>query len=188
MSESENNRIYIDTNVLFNWLFGVTATTLKPATDFIKDIQRGRYVGVISYLTLNELLKVISNLLVDKGKTDPAEWKSKREEAIRKIFAIDSNQIEIVSGTTNDSTHNENELLFGKISDNAYDLMEKYPGTVKYDNTARKDKHKGMSTVDTLHVELAKIFNCSKIASFDSDFKEVNSEIKQLVVKEVYRV
>ena len=62
MAELENNRIYIDTNVLINWLFGVTATTLKPATDFIKDIENGRYTGVISYLTLNELLKVMRHM------------------------------------------------------------------------------------------------------------------------------
>ena len=188
MSEPENNRIYIDTNVLFNWLFGTTATSVKPATEFINDVVNGRYVGIISYLTLNELLKIISNMMVDKGKTEPAQWKRKRDEALKKIFALNDKQVEIVSGNITDSTCNEKDLMFGTISDNAYTLMEKYPGTVKFDATKGKNKHKGISTVDSLHVELAKIFKCCKIASFDSDFAEVNSEIQQLVIKEVYRI
>ena len=127
--------------------------------------------------------------MVDQGKTEPAQWKRKREEALRKIFALNYKQIEIVSGNIiTDSTCDEKDPLFGTISDKAYTLMEKYPGTVKFDETKRKNKHKGISAVDSLHVELAKIFKCHKIASFDSDFAKVNSEIQQLVIKEVYRV
>lgn len=187
MAELENNRIYIDTNVLINWLFGVTATTVKPATDFIKDVENGRYKGVISYLTLNELLKVIRNIMVQQGKTDPALWKSKGKDAINKIYKIKKDNMEIVSGITTDCKKSGDELLFGKISDQAYTVMEKYPGRT-LQGVREKDKHKGMSTVDTFHVILAKIFNCDKIASFDDDFQEANSEIKQLVVKEIYKV
>ena len=187
MAEFDNNRVYIDTNVLINWLFGVKATTAKPATDFIKDIENGRYKGVISFLTLNELLKVIRNLMVERGKTDPTFWERKGNEAIDKIYRIKKENIEIVSGTTTDCEKSEDELLFGKISDQAYTVMEKYPGGI-LQKVGEKDKHDGMSTVDTFHVILAKIFNCDKIASFDGDFKEVSSEIKQLVVKEIYKV
>ena len=188
MSEPENNRIYIDTNVLYNWLFGYTATRAKPATEFINDVSNGRYVGIISYLTLNELIKIIRNMMVEQGKIEPLQWERKRDEALRKIFALNNEHVEIVSGNITDSTCNEKDLMFGTISNKAYLLMEKYPGTVKFDETERKSKHKGISTVDSLHVELAKIFKCCKIASFDSDFAEVNSEVRQLVIKEVYRI
>ena len=184
----ENNRVYIDTNVLFNWLFGVKATTAKPATDFIKDVENGKYVGIISDVTLNELVKIIRNIMVERGQTDPASWERKKKEAIRKIYAIKKEQIEIVSGTINDCEKSEDDLVFGKISDQAYNIIQKYPGVAKWDDSEKKTKHKGMSTADTFHVILAKIFNCDKIASFDSDFKEVSSEIKQLVVKEIYKV
>lgn len=99
-------RIYIDTNVLYNWLFGASTRTVKPATGFIKDVEDGKYIGVISDITLNELYRIVRNLLVRAGKNDHGIWKRKQDEAIRKIYRIKKGQIEIVSGTSEDTQKN----------------------------------------------------------------------------------
>ena len=179
-------RIYIDTNVLYNWLFGASTKTHKPATDFIQDIKDGKYVGVISDITLNELCKIIRHLLVKAGKNDPVVWKRKQDEAIRKIYSIKMEQIDIVSGTSKDTQRSSSELEFGNISSEAYNIMEKYPG--KIISSHGQNKHKGLSTVDSLHVILAKVFNCSKIASFDGDFHETHSEIPEMIISEDYKI
>jgi len=181
MSE-ENNRIYIDTNVLYNWLFSKNFTDLIPAKKFMKDVEDGKYIGIISDFTLNELRKIIRNQLVNKGIEDPTIWNTREQEAITKIYQIKKENVEIVSGEIpNDDI--KNDELFSKVSDRAYVLMGKYSGKVITEN--RIKKHKGLSTADTIHVALAQNFSCSKIASFDGDFGNL-SEIPQLVVKQEY--
>ena len=162
------------------WLLPKNTSTSKPSTDFLKDVQNGKYIGVISYLTINELFKSIRNILVHEGKTDVAVWKSKEEEAIRKIYALPKDFVEIVSAKVDDCSAKEEDLVFGKISDDAFTLMETYRGKVT------KNKHDGLSTVDSYHVVLAKLFECNKIASIDNDFNETSNEIPRLAVKEMY--
>jgi len=175
-------RIYIDTNILVYWLFPKNTLTAKPSADFLKDVEDGKYIGVISYLTINELFKSIRGMLVKDGKTSITLWKAKEKEAMRKIFALSSKFVEIVSGKKDDCKAIQDDLAFGKISDDAFLIMDKYPGQVT------KNKHDGLSTIDTYHVVLAKLFDCNKIASIDNDFKECSNEIPPLSVKEVYPI
>jgi predicted nucleic acid-binding protein len=184
MSE-EDNRIYVDTNVLYYWLFSKNFKDLIPARKFMKDIESGKYKGIISDLTLNELKKVIRTQLVNKGITDPNKWKATEDDAITKIYQIKNENVEIVSGeiATEDIKIDE---PFSKVSDKAYTFMSKYSGKVI--RPEKKEEHKGLSTVDTFHLVLAQNFKCNKIASFDGDFHVSSSEMTQLDVKQEYTV
>lgn len=181
---AQNNRIYVDTNVLYYWLFSKNYADLIPATKFMQDIENGKYKGIISDLSLNELRKVIRTQLVNKGKTNPTEWESAEREAITRIYQLKKENVEIVSGEITDDDIKTDEL-FSRVSDKAYAFMIKYPGKVIKPKT--KDEHKGLSPVDTFHIVLAQNFKCNKIASFDGDFQVSSSEIPQLVVKQEYR-
>lgn len=181
MSE-ENNRVYIDTNVLYNWLFSNDPADSTSATKFMSDVEDGKYVGIISDFTLSELRKVIRNQLVRKGIEDPAVWSRKEQEAITRIYQIEEENVEVVSG---EMPHDgiKNDEPFSRVSGRAYVLMGKYPG--KAIAVHRTKKHKGLSTADTIHVVLAQNFGCGKIASFDRDFGGL-SEIPQLDVRQEY--
>lgn len=58
------NRLYIDTNVLYDWLFDDDTSEEKHATSFIRNVQDGKYTGIVSDLALNELIKVIRSTMV----------------------------------------------------------------------------------------------------------------------------
>jgi len=163
------------------------STTLVPITKFMNDVQSGKYQGIISYLTLNEILKIIRNLLVKKGKTDPDVWRREEENAIERIYKLPNSSFEILAGLPDESITSSDELHFGKISNDALEIMKKYSGKVK-EIPGSDDEHDGLSTVDTYHIILAKKFNCEKIASFDKDFVEASSEIGTIVLKEEYRL
>lgn len=151
----------------------------------MKDVENGKYKGIISDLTLNELRKVIRYQLVKKGVTDPEGWSLAERKALDSIYAIKKENIEIVSGEIPPEDIKSNEL-FSKVSDKAYSLMMKYPGKVI--KPVREEEHKGLSSVDTFHIVLAQNFKCTKIASFDGDFAEASSEMPQLVIKQEYKL
>ena len=180
-------RIYIDSNILLNWLFGVSTTKVKPSSDFLNEVIAGKFEGIITSLTLNEVIKVTRNIMTGNGKTEPGYWKSKEKEAMRKIFELPAKNVIISNDVLENLELSEDELNFEKISDEALTLIKKYQGSTKI-NEDGKTEHDGLSTVDSLHLAIAKKIACDKIATADADFKETEAELPVLFVKEVYPV
>lgn len=183
---SVTDRIYFDSSVLINWLTGSGSKTKGLATNFIDGVRDGKYEGIISLVTLMEVVKVLRVLYVNKGINDPDEWNKKTDEAIDKINRLP--QMKIVGGTITDAgksyTRSDCDTMsFGKFTEESLELLQKYPGSVKQDGSGKKLQHNGISPVDALHIIVAKRFECNKIVSFDHDFNETSSEITPVVLE-----
>ena len=177
-------RIYVDTNVLLYWLLPSRPATAKPCTDFMRDVESGgKYLGIISNLALNEMIKGIRNILVAGNKTDAACWRSEVDRALHAIYELNENFV-IVSGTAEEAGPDAS-MSFGAMSVEATNLIKDHEGTART-RSGRGTVHDGLSTADTLHAVLAKRMNCSQIATFDNDFDELSDYMPRMNVREAY--
>jgi len=179
------DRIYFDSAVLLRWLLGEGHSTKGVASSFIDGVSNEKYEGIISQLTILEMIKVIRNLLVEKGKTDPKEWADFIFKAIDSIYKIP--KIRIIEGTVKETGEkhtvtSSDHMSFGKISYDAVELIKKYQGKTKSSTDGKKLEHDGISAVDALHVILAKRLKCNKIVSFDNDFDQLSGEIQPIIL------
>lgn len=182
------DRVYFDSSVFVAWLMGSGFTTQGRAASFIDGVRDGKYEGIISTVTLMEVVKVLRYLYVEKGKQDPGFWNTKTNEAIEKIYRLP--KMKIVKGLISETgkTYSPtlcDEMAFGKFIDESLELLKKYSGSVKQDSRGKKLEHNGISVVDALHIIIAKKFECNKIVSFDNDFEETKMEIEPVVIRSV---
>jgi len=180
------DRIYFDSSVLIKWLTGSGFKTQGRAQAFIEGVCDGKYEGVVSLVTLMEVVKVLRVLYIEKGKYDPSFWNAKTDEAIDKINKLP--KMKIVSGTVSETGKSYtrttcDEMSFGQFTDESLKLLKKYPGNVKQNKAGTKYEHDGISVVDALHIVIAKKYDCNKIVSFDGDFNTTASEIKPIVIE-----
>ncbi|MCY4490029.1 MAG: type II toxin-antitoxin system VapC family toxin [Thaumarchaeota archaeon] len=180
-------RIYIDTNVLIYWLFPSHPATAQPSAAFMQDVElSGKYYGIISDFTLNEMIKVIRNVPVAENKISVTSWKYEISFALKKIYALKNNNFTVITGSE-DEVNFENNMNFGEISIEATQLMIDNPGTTKI-NAKGVAIHDGLHAADSLHAVLAKRMDCSRIATFDNDFDEISYYIPRMNVKEMYSI
>ena len=180
-------RIYIDTNVLIYWLSPKNIGITKSAVAFMQDVElSGKYHGIISDFTLNEMINVIRKTLVKKNKINRSTWKSTVNFALKKIYALENNNFTVITGSE-DEVNFENNMNFGAVSIEATQLMIDNPGTTKI-NAKGVTIHDGLNATDSLHAVLAKRMACSRIATFDNDFDEISYYMPRMNVKEMYSI
>jgi predicted nucleic acid-binding protein len=180
---SSRPRLYIDTNVLLHYL----KTNYRPdfanlARDLVQKIEDGSYEGVVSTLTLAELMKVLREMIVTfEHGHDPTDWNDQIEKGFRSIFSIGN--IKVVKQYVK---RNNQPLLFDDVVEEGLRIMKQFPGNIvekddKETNT-KKYRHNGIHSVDAYHIKLAKELQCAKIATFDNDFDETRAEIVPLIL------
>ncbi|MCY4490026.1 MAG: hypothetical protein OXC46_01010 [Thaumarchaeota archaeon] len=117
-------RIYIDTNVLIYWLFPTHPATAKPSTAFMSDIKSsGKYHGIISDFTINEMIKVIRSILVTRKITNASSWENKIKWAVEKIYNLNKDDFTVVFGMAYED-NSDDDMGFGRISYEATQLMK----------------------------------------------------------------
>jgi predicted nucleic acid-binding protein len=150
-----------------------TQNLASKSDSFLKDIENGKFIGIITSFTVAEYLAVTRGVLCNKrnGQVSNNEImmiKAKFEQFIAQmgIMLYDS-----------DSLAGKNQIF--DECENIVERSTAFKG--RYD---RKWHH--MRGADALHVAFALSVNAEAIATFDDDFRGASGSISPLMISEVY--
>lgn len=178
------NRLYLDAVVLVHYtITKINRTFSRKTKELLSKIESGEYEGVVSLLALMECTKVIRHLEASiNSNCNPRDWKKRMSALVAALLQFKN--VRIVEGSPTNRSYSPKikDLLYGAISWQAYDIMDKYPGRCK--QTPRGYKHDGLSACDCLHICIAKAMGCQSIATFDRDFDESRKEIKPFFIQD----
>jgi len=183
MSSSPHyDRIYIDSNVLIYYF----KPRHKPqysalSKRFLKNVEEGRFEGIVSIFSILELIKIIREILVQlEDVRDPKEWEKEIRIVIETIFK--TNNIKIVEGPSKECARFDDirDLLYATVLWDSFELMNKYQGKILWNG--HEFRHEGLYPADTLHLVLAKKTGCNKIATFDRDFDETRDVVQPIIL------
>jgi predicted nucleic acid-binding protein len=162
--------------MVFVYHFLSSATTqflTAKSNSFLRDIERGKYVGIVTSFTIAEYLSVMKGLICNRRNgqvtsLEIAAIKSKLEQFITQmgIMLYDS-----------DSLASKNPI-FGNC-ENIVEGSSAFKGK-------RDRKWHYVRGADALHVALAMSVNAEAIATFDDDFRGASGFINSLMLSEVY--
>ena len=159
---------------IYHFLSSSRAKNLTFKSDsFLKDIEKGKYAGIITSFTVAEYLAVTKGLLCNKrnGQVSSSEIsaiKAKFEQFITQMGIMLYDSDSLASKTA----------IFSEC-ENVVERCTAYKG--RYDR-----KWHSMRGADALHVALALSVNAEAIATFDDDFRGAGGLINPLILSEVY--
>ena len=168
---------YLDTNILVAMAFEEEHN--KPKIEsLLKDLKEGKYIAIISYLTLMEFLNAIRKKLT-------------------KNYSIDSDLNKIIKEIDNDSKRIYKDVIdllirfdpskvrissayYVRVDRDLFHLLETKIGKIIKIrcNCGKSDIlfYKGLNAADILHISVAKSLYTDYFITFDKDFKEIISE------------
>ena len=158
---------------VYHFLFSPKAILSRKSASFLRDIENGKYVGIVTSFTVAEYIAVTRGILCDKrkGQVSPAEItaiKVKLEQFITQMG------IELYDSDTLASRH----AVFAEC------------GSMIERDVASKGKYDGkwhyLKGADALHAAFAVSVNAEAIATFDDDFRGVCGAVSPLMLSEVY--
>lgn len=166
-------KTYIDTMV---FIYHFKKHNLTPKADkFFKDIEKGKYAGVTTSFTIAEYLGVMRKALTEArdGPTSPKDVLKMRKEIekfISNMGIIYFDADALVS------------TIYGKLFSSAENVVE----NAKPFKSRRTNRWYLVNGADALHVILATRAGADLYATFDDDFRGVDSWVKPLMLFEVY--
>lgn len=188
-------KIYIDTNIMIAYISGPEKEKdqFHKAKQIFDDIRQGRFIGVISTLTLIEVKGVLRTILGADREQLQAIPENKRADHVRdkakEIFQAFVSELLRLSSIKFEKGRQTN---FQSILDTANDIMDDIKGTVRFYNTCgncnapyKSSKHKQILAADILHALLAKDTSCDSLITFDKGFKTLagNQHINSLQIQ-----
>lgn len=159
---------------IYHFLSSSNTRYLTSKSDsFLKDIENGKYVGIITSFTIAEYLAVTKGVLCSKrnGQVSTGEITT-----IRAKFEQFINQMGIMLYDS-DTVASKNPVF--SECENVVERSFAFKG--RYD---RKWHH--VRGADALHVAFALSVNAEAIATFDDDFRGASGSINPLMLSEVY--
>jgi len=183
---SRGERLYIDSMVLIYYFYSKQRKDFsEKAKIFLQKIERAKFEGVISSLTLMEVIKSLRELLIKYGNIRKiAEIEEIIRQQISGLFAIGN--IRFVEGRPPDfrPVPEAEELYFCTVCNEALAILHECTGKPDYDREEDKIVHKGLHAPDILHIVLAKKLQCDKLATFEWNFREAEKEIVPLILQD----
>jgi len=166
-------KAYIDTMV-FIYHFKQHALTPK-ANNFFKDIEKGKYAGVTTSFTITEYIAVMRKALAEarngpSTSTDVIKLRKQIEEFISNMGIVYFDADPLTSG------------VYGKFFSSVENVVE----NAKHFKNRRTNKWFVVNGADALQVVMAVRAGADFYATFDDDFRGVDSWIKPLMLFEVY--
>jgi len=167
--------IYIDTMIfVYHFLSSSSSRSLSAkSSSFLRDIEKGKYIGIITSFTIAEYLAVTKGLICirrNRQVTDreTATLKAKFEQFITQmgIMLYDSDSLA------------SKKAVFSEC-ENVIEKSTAFKGKIDR-------KWHFVKGADALHVALALSVNAEAIATFDDDFRGVGGFINPLMLSEVY--
>jgi predicted nucleic acid-binding protein len=158
---------------IYHFFYVSKSKLAHKATLFLKDIENGRYMGIVTSFTIAEYLAATRGLLCEKRnkQVSPEEVltiKTSLEQFITQmgIILYDADTLAI-----NHAVFAESETM----------IEGDVPSKGKYDR-----KWHYLKGADALHAAFAISVNAEAIATFDDDFKGICGSVSPLMLSEVY--
>jgi predicted nucleic acid-binding protein len=145
----------------------------SKSNSFLKDIEKGKYIGIITTFTIAEYLGVIKGVLCSKRN---------KQVSAGEIMAIKSKFEQFITQlgiTLYDSDSLASKKPIFSECENVIERSTAFKG--RYD---RKWHH--IRGADALHVAFALSVNAEAIATFDDDFRGIDGAISPLMLFEAY--
>jgi len=145
----------------------------SKSNSFLRDIEKGKYIGIITTFTIAEYLGVIKGVLCNKRN---------KQVTAGEVIAIKSKFEQFI--TQMGITLYDSDSLASKkpIFSECENVVER--------STAFKGRHDRkwhhIRGADALHVAFALSVNAEAIATFDDDFKGIDGSISPLMLFEAY--
>jgi len=181
-------KAYLDANILIAYAVGPEKDNQYYKSKEIFDkIRQNTFVGVISTLTLAEILGV---LRVIKASED-LEYLNKLRSQEQLDYVLNESKI-LFDTMVGELLQMPNVMFergkntnFQSMLDDVLSVLNNIKGVVKIYNNCKKcgsnlpvSTHKGVATVDLLHALMAKDIGCDSLITFDKGFNELKSESK----------
>lgn len=180
----KDDRLYLDTMIIIAY-FHKGHRLHSKAEQIIVNIQKEKYEGIVSLLTLMEFVKVLREAFVKQNHMNIAENDKDINTKIGQLFRI--NNLCFVEGRApefKDSLSEADNVYFNSVSQKAFEIMSKYIGKIAKDENDEME-HKGIHAMDAFHIALAKAIACDKIVTDDYAFWDTKDEIIPLVITDV---
>ena len=145
----------------------------SKSNSFLKDIEKGKYIGIITTFTIAEYLAVIKDVLCNKRNNQVST------EEIMTIKARFEQFITQMGITLYDSDSLASKKPIFSECENVIERSTAFKG--RHD---RKWHH--VRGADALHVAFALSVNAEAIATFDDDFRGIDGSISPLMLFEAY--
>ena len=185
---------YIDTNILIAYVVGkkLEKNQYPKAKIIFDQIKNGKFVGVISTLTLTEVIGVLRTRL---GKN--TEVLQKIEKQKQGIFVkteaskLYSTLIEAMLQMPNIKFEKGRQINFQTVLDDSFNIMEEIVGVVKFylphksgNSDVYNSSHKQILVADILHTLLAQDTQCDHFLTFDKGFYGVKNmdKLQSLII------
>lgn len=176
----KGERLYLDSCVIIAY-FSRRHHFHRKAKDILSKIENDKFVGVISFLSLMEFMKILRQALVKSGLGSMDDVENTIKEHLKVLFVLDN--IRFVEGRPPElePIPEIKSAFFYTISCDSFRILSKYRGCIKIDEK-QTPTHDGLSPSDAIHIALAKHLGCDKLVTTDWDFKECQDEITPLVL------
>lgn len=174
---------YLDANVLLSFSAGVKRSPkqYKNATIIMNEIKSGKTIGVISSLTLLEVLAVLRT--IQSKQTHILKNMDDNEQL---SFVLDQSRI-LYDKLVNELLKLPNiefvkgvDVNLAVAMDQAFDTLQKIKGKMKYIPNCKRCGHeeyhytyKALGSADMLHSLMAKYTNCDDLITFDRDYENL---------------
>jgi predicted nucleic acid-binding protein len=183
---NKGERIYIDTMVLVYYFYTKQHKQFsEQAKRFLQRVENNKFEGVISSVTLMELIKVLRELLITYGPIhDMNVIESIINQQIKELYSM--KHICFVEGRPPDfepATEVE-KLYYYTIINKSLKLLQTCTGKVGANYQSGLPEHSGLHPIDIMHVVLAKQLNCNHIATFEWNFREAQGEVPPLILQD----
>lgn len=188
-------KVYLDTNILISYISGPEKepNQFYKAKQIFDDIKHGKFIGVISTLTLIEIKGVLRAILGSDRTLMQTIPENKQSDHVKakstEIFqALVSDLLQLPSV----KFEKGRQTNFQSVLDSANDIMDEIQGTVRFYNTCgncnaqyKNSKHKQILVADILHALLAKDTACDSLITFDKGFGALvgNQHIDPMVIQ-----
>jgi predicted nucleic acid-binding protein len=177
---SKGERLYLDTMVIVAY-FHKGHRLHTNAEKLITNIEKVKYEGVISSLTLMEFIKVLRDAYVEDNRMNIAENEKEIRSKINYLYRI--NNLCFVEGRPPefDAMEEVKSVYFNAVSQKAFEILCTNCGSV-IKNMNEEFEHEGVHAMDALHLALAKVLNCDKIVTDENAFREVKAGLEVLML------
>lgn len=182
-------RAYFDTNIWISYIQGPEAPDFDLAEKAVKDIKKGKYIAVVSYFVLSEILNVLRRIVGNKFD-------------ILKVLTFNE-QCKYVEGVSRQRFHDFIKILLQlhelveltehtgidadvTIFHHTLNFIKKYFGIVRMFNRCNVCKTKksfrffsiysGLGPADFIHIILALSMGCHCFITLDKGFKSLREE------------
>jgi predicted nucleic acid-binding protein len=159
---------------VYHFLYSPTVFFSRKSALFLKDIEKGKYIGIITSFTIAEYLAVTRGVLCKKRN---------RQVTSSEMLAIKAKLEQFITQMGIVLYDSDNLATKHAVFADCESMIEKdVPSVGKHDG-----KWHYLNGADALHLAFANSVNAEAIATFDDDFRGVCGAVSPLLIPEVYQ-